>query len=1013
MSKLSNLVDGIEQLMYLVSRGTLLSDATAYCQLETAVGGDYDARTGNAEPPTTLVTKQNSLVTVCVVNGTTAIIADEARHPSAIEFTQNIARRLSVYLKRPGHRIDVIFERDPSSIKRTIGTYLAPALQSTKRLSLDVTDIFDSKVDALAKYCASEVVYLVISTDLGALTPPEIKSEAESRMERAKKSGFMPGDFSSQNFYAVNKALISRHNSFTQSFLDDMKKSGLLVTALNAHEAGRSIRMSIDPEFTDFNWKPVLPGDRFIPRVDRSGKKELLPKSLGMQLLPRPMKTHDEIVQIGNRFYGSGSMDRGPDSTEMFASLFSRVSKDIPWRISFQLTPDGVGQKKFSKMITGVLGFVSDSAKQIKASFDWFEEARKENGVDVAMRVIFQTWSNTKKGAEDRLALLSRGVQGWGGCDTSNRFGDPVIGFVGGVPAYSNYNGASTIPIPIVEAVRMLPLPRAASPWPYGAALFRTEEGRIFPVQPGSALQDTWVDIFFAPPGSGKSLTMNMLNLAACFAPGLTQLPFIRNIDIGVSSSGLIEAIKNGLPKHMQHMCVYKRLQNNEEWAINPLDTEPGCREPSETVKQYVKALLVTLATPIGENVVPYPGADQLADSMLMLVYKKFSDRSPNRKMYQETVDTIVDAALSGIDLPEDPSWWEVTDLLWSHGHKHESMLAQRYAMPTLPDLAGICSSLEIREQFAKEGAEIRIDTGETLIGAMERFITSACNLYPLISTTTRMDLGEARVVSLDLNDVAPDGGPSEKRQSAIFFMFARHLLTKDIFINIESAKQLVKNCPSMYHEHHNKRAEQMESVMKLLSIDELHRTSGIPAFRTLLKRDLREGRKWFLKIALASQYMNDYDDDMIASATSIYAMRYVDDKSTEELRMRFGFSGTALERFKYECLGPKPTGAPFMALFKTKIGTIEQILINTASPLELWALSTTAEDMKLRRLVYEKLPGKEARQALAAMYPTGSCKRDVEKRSLAMTGRNTVDVIEVIASEVLAYAEKSERIAA
>ena len=107
-------------------------------------------------------------------------------------------------------------------------------------------------------------------------------------------------------------------------------------------------------------------------------------------------------------------------------------------------------------------------------------------------------------------------------------------------------------------------------------------------------------------------------------------------------------------------------------------------------------------------------------------------------------------------------------------------------------------------------------------------------------------------------------------------------------------------------------------------------------------KRDLREGRKWFLKISLASQYMNDFDDEMIASATSIYAMRYIDDAGTEELRKRFGFSATALERFKYECLGPTPTGAPFLVLYKTKLGTIEQLLINTASPLELWALTTT-----------------------------------------------------------------------
>ncbi|MDO8728601.1 MAG: hypothetical protein Q7K26_01770 [bacterium] len=1007
MNFLTNLVDGVEQMMYLLARGTLLSDATAYCHLETAIGGDYDEKSGRVESPTTFVTKQNTLVTVCVVNGTTAIIPGEAKHQAAIDFCANLAKRWGVYLKKPGHRMGVIFERDPTNVERTIKTLLAPAIQSTKKLKLDVSDIFESKVATLSKHCASEVVYLVISTELSALSPPEAKHEALDRIERAKQVGFLPGDFSSQNFYAINKALISKHNSFASSFLDDMKKCGLLVSALDAHVAGRGIRMAIDPELTDIQWRPVLPGDKFLPRQDRNGKKQILPKSLGMQLLPRGMKTHDEIVQIGNRFYGTGSMECGPSNTEMFDSLFGRVPKDIPWRVAFDITPDGVGQKNFSKMITGVLGFISDSAKQIKASFDWFDESRKNDQVDVGMRVVFQTWGENKKQGDDRLALLSRAVQGWGGCDTSSRFGDPVVGFVGAIPAYSNHNGAGVMPTPLLDAVTMLPLARAASPWPHGAALFRTGEGRIFPMQPGSSLQDTWADLFFAPPGSGKSLTMNMLNLATCFAPGLLHLPYLRSIDIGVSSSGLIEAIKSGLPDNMKHLCVYRRLQNNEEWAINPLDTEPGCRFPSDVVKNYVKALLVTLATPIGENVQPYPAADGLADELISQVYKKFTDKSPNRKMYQPTVDEAIDEALKGLNVLDDSSWWEVTDLLWKAGKKHESTLAQRYAMPTLPDIAGVCSAQEVRAVYAKEGSEIRIDTGEFLVDAMERFITTATNQYPLLSTTTRMDLGEARVVSLDLNDVAPDGGPAEKRQSAIFFMFARHLLTKDIFINSDTAKMINKNCPEMYHQHHIARATELESVMKCLSIDELHRTNGIPGFRTLLKRDLREGRKWFLKISLASQYMNDFDDEMIKSATSIYAMRYIDEASTEELRLRFGFSATALERFKYECLGPTPTGAPFLVLYKTKLGTIEQLLVNTASPLELWALTTTAQDMGLRKRVYEKLPGKFARQALSAIYPAGSCQRDFEKRSLTFDSKDDLGLLDVMAAEVCVYAEK------
>lgn len=52
-----------------------------------------------------------------------------------------------------------------------------------------------------------------------------------------------------------------------------------------------------------------------------------------------------------------------------------------------------------------------------------------------------------------------------------------------------------------------------------------------------------------------------------------------------------------------------------------------------------------------------------------------------------------------------------------------------------------------------------------------------------------------------------------------------------------------------------------------------------------------------------------------------------------------------------------------------------------TPGPMRLWALSTTAEDRKLRMMLYDAMPRDAARRLLAKRFPGGSCKKLVERR--------------------------------
>jgi intracellular multiplication protein IcmB len=172
---------------------------------------------------------------------------------------------------------------------------------------------------------------------------------------------------------------------------------------------------------------------------------------------------------------------------------------------------------------------------------------------------------------------------------------------------------------------------------------------------------------------------------------------------------------------------------------------------------------------------------------------------------------------------------------------------------------------------------------------------------------------------------------------------------------------------------------------------------------------DGREARKWMLEIVLASQLMEDFGE-----LTKIATSYFILDSGTEEtrrwLRTNIGMSPveeTALINYVH---GAGPHGATFLARFVTKSATYSQLFTMTAGPMRLWALSTTAEDRKLRSLLYASMPGNEARAMLGKRFPGGSCKKLVDKLKTEMfSGTDFVDddmassVIERVAKDMLA----------
>ncbi|HAT8172423.1 TPA: type IV secretion protein IcmB, partial [Legionella pneumophila] len=829
-----------------------------------------------------------------------------------------------------------------------------------------------------------ERVYFVLYTRPFNLASDQLKAANKAKMKMIKDTKAPPFK-NSQTIFAAVPEIRDTHDAYVRAILNDLDALNVIAKLLEVHDAVHAIRMTGDPDYTADDWRATLPGDKISVRELNNFEgdpSDLLWPPLSKQVLPRDAEIIDlRTVRVGDKIYASTYIDLFPKDVRPFISLFSRIlPSHVPWKISFLLESEGLSTIKLKGLLAAILSFSSAQNRLISDSVNLLKYIQlNTDEAIVRLRVVATTWA-----PEGNIPLLRRrsselvkAIEGWGSTDVSEICGDPFAGFVSSMLATTLNSSAVASVAPLSDVISMLPITRPASPWKTGALLFRTPDGKPWPFQPGSTEQTTWIDLVYARPGSGKSVLSNALNLALCLSGGLMRLPRIAIIDIGPSSSGLISLLKEALPASKRHLVAYHRLRMTPDYSINPFDTQLGCRYPTALERSFLVNFMTLLTTPLGAAK-PYDGMADLAGMVVDELYKSLADEF-NPTPYAPGIEEFIDSILEEIGFVRDAksTWWEVTDALYSAGFVHEAMLAQRYAMPLLADAASICRTPSIEDLYEK----ITAPTGESLINAFSRMISSAVREYPILSRVTSFDIGDARVVSLDLDEVAKSGGDAADRQTAVMYMLARYVLARHYYLTEES----LNNVPEQYKEYHKQRVLEIREDHKRIVYDEFHRTAKSSAVREQVIIDMREGRKWKVQISLLSQAVDDFDPVMIDFATAIYVMDAGPSQAVEKTSQIFGLSETAKIALRTRVHGPRQGGATFLAQFATKTGINVQLLTLTLGPVELWAFSTTAEDATVRNLLYRHLGPSEARRLLAALFPNGTVTKELEARLASM----------------------------
>jgi intracellular multiplication protein IcmB len=992
------LLDSIDSILAWFST-ELKQTVESYCDLETA--DDHH----------TLVARDGSLVSVIRVFGVTRLIGQEEF--DAIH--QGITQSLQATFKRPGHVMQVYFAYDRDTVKPEIEEILAPARATAKRLKLELDDLFTERVNYISRFCAREELYFVLWTRPYSLTGEQLKRANKDKLNFIREHKIPPFR-NGQNLIAAIPDLRESHTSFVRSIVTDLNALNIFSALLEVHDAVHAMRYSADPDFTGKDWRPVLPGDKIPVHEARPVANEmsgLMYPPLSRQIFPRDGVVLDlKTLRAGDRIYTPLYIDLFPQDLKNFIMLFSRtLPTRVPWRMSFLIESGGLATLRFKSAMAAILSFTSaqnglvhDATKLLRDI-----EVNTDDAV-VKLQVSFATWApeGNIRLLRTRAAELAKAVEGWGTCEVSEVSGDVFAGIASSLLGFSANSIATPSVAPLSDVVYMLPFTRPASAWEYGALLLRSPDGKPWPYQPGSAQQTTWIDLMYARPGSGKSVLSNAINLALCLSGGIMRLPRIAIIDIGPSSSGLISLLREALPPELRHYAAYHRLRMTPDFSVNPFDTQLGCRYPSPQERGFLVNFVTLLATPLGAER-PYDGISDMAGLVVDEMYKYLADEGKAHP-YTQGIEPLVDDLLSEIGFVFDDrtTWWEVTDALFLAGFYHEAMLAQRYAMPLLADAAAICRTQVIEDLYG----QVRAPTGEPLIQAFSRMISSAVREYPILSNITRFDIGDARVVSLDLDEVAKSGGDAAERQTAVMYMLARYTLARHYYLTEDALTDI----PEAYREFHRVRISEIREDAKRIVYDEFHRTSKARAVRDQVILDMREGRKWNVQIALISQSLDDFDPVMVEFGTSIFIMDAGPEQAIRRSTEIFGLSETARIALKTRVHGPREGGATFLAQFATKYGINTQLLTNTLGPIELWSFSTTAEDARLRNKLYQKLGPKEARRVLANLFPSGSVKKLIESRLAALKEQQGVieegtelSVTDQLMEEILAAYSKNQ----
>jgi intracellular multiplication protein IcmB len=947
----------------------------------------------------TLFQDNTNLVTLFEIKGATFLAG-------AVERTAMTTELLEIFttiLREENAAIQIVYQRDRRLVRDKLEKYYAPMMGKAKALRLDAERLLRERVDRMVPYLSGAEVFIAVYTNPGKMVSKQALKEF-----RAEQKANLDPDYPIEGYEGVQvfqepDVVVHRHDATVRTLEIAFKKMRIEIVKLNVHDAIKVARRMIFPEETADSWRARLPGDAHVVKGYKITPGELpnvdayTYSSIGRQIAAGSVDRGagmDSVVQVGTRFVASQIMELSPTTAKPFDDLLEHVGDlNVPLRLS--MTFYGGADKwlnsiSLKKGLAYLATLTFPANARISAAGETMTEQVEQGGKTACgISISVSTWADDKKTAQERSKKLGRAIDSWGDIQSSPEVGDPFLAFTATVPGWSD-NLRHSVVTTVDKMLISLPVSVISSPWKEGVLFFKNKQGGIFPYQPLSSEQQTSNVLAFAPPGGGKSVLISTLILAAILDPVLEGLPRIAAIDIGNSSKGVINLLREISPPELRDKFRHIEFELTDRFGINVMDTRLGCPYPTSAERGFLTNFLTLMFTPIGSRK-PIDDAATIAMTLLDEVYRSCYEDNPQK--YIAGQDPEVTSWLENqrdFEVNKRTTWWQVVYHAMDKHCYDIAGKAQRFAVPTIKMLSGILTMSDTLKSLYGD------DNSSKLLLDARRMLLGFVGQYPSLCKASTFDFQETDVCIFDLNKVTQDTGDEGTRRTSIAYMVSRFLLGKDFLTN----KDILMEMPPQAQEFYKSKVAQLEVVRKYLIYDEFHRTQGAEAVRRTVLDDMRNGRKFNLMVFLASQNFEDFDDDIIKQATVRFVLRVDSPEDAGELVKKYGWSETVRLALLRDVKGAGRDGAVMLMHatgLKNDDGQCTQVLTNVIGPTELAAYATTREDAALRdALTTSGIPYWDVVTLLGRFYPGGVQKIVEEtmrsKRSTVNTASDDED---------------------
>lgn len=1010
------LVSAVSELMIGISC-QIKKNFFNYNELHTAISS------------TILVADDGSLLSVVEVHGISSLTTPATFANNVLmQLTSSIASNFDTN----GHIIQSVFNYEPENAEQQIRDLQAPSRETYRSLEMDVDFVLDENVEALKDIAAREKNYLLLWTTTGILSAQERKASNKKKVARYKEAELPIG--TAANPFIAHEAIIDRHIAFVQSICASMENVGISVSLMTVSEAVREMRAGVEGRSVSEFYEPILPGDRLLPHVmkqsDHYEEIEILPRKLSQQICRKDVQPtkYNNVIRIGDLYFSAVYLDEFPKDILFFNNLFQKMrSYRMNWRFLFTITGDGMAGTSVKHNIAKMFHITSQVNRDISTSIAYLRNMQQNGSTIVKVSCALCTWSNDLEKTVQQASSLSRTVESWGRASVSEDTGNPIQGFANASMGFTKSGSGNFSCAPLEEALIMLPFGRPTSVFSQGELLQASPDGKILPIEEKSPELDTWITLISAGPGAGKSVYSNTSNFALIGKPGNKRIPLISIIDIGWSAMGLVQLLKYSLPPDKQDLAIYLRIANTQEYTVNPFDLMLMCRFPLRNHMEFLVNLLGHMMTDPNTGILENGVADFLK-AVVTRAYRYYSDSpsvlSRQPKEYIRYQNTVVDNMLDEIGYKAHTksdafstgsmkinerytTWWEVVDVLCKNGKFDEAEVAQRFAVPTMHDLAGISQSDNIVNNFGK------LYVGqETVIEMFQRKLTSVIANYPLFSGYTVLDVRQARVKVIDLIQVSQKDSKNAEHASGLMYLYAMKLSSSDFWLDTEDVKEMpypigVEPSPTadvqLCREYQFKRISEIKADHKRLTIDECHRVGNSESLWAQITAFAREGRKSNTELVLASQSLEDFKGHVREFCSRYLVMKMDNEETVRNVVSILNMRPEEIDILRNSVHGPIPgVGNTFFCSMNTKSGTIRQLHTNKVGAALLWMLSTTTENMNLRVRMFEEVGFQIGIRLLATAFKGGDARRELKAIQRRMTKQANYDATDVLISKVI-----------